>query len=61
VPGTLVVTAREKIFVAREHVERSFDGGEIRFEVASALIEALIEQPTDQSGTRNPLCSGGNL
>jgi hypothetical protein len=58
VPGTLVGTAREKVFVTREHVEGSFDGSEIRFEVASALIEASIDQSTDQSGTRNPLCSG---
>jgi hypothetical protein len=58
VSGTLIGTARRKVLVTRDHVEGTFDGGETRFEVAIALIEASIDQPTDQSGARNPLGSG---
>jgi len=58
VTRTLVDPACDKIPVTREDVVGSLDGGQVRFEIAVALLETPVYQPTDQSGTRYPLGSG---
>jgi hypothetical protein len=58
VPRTLVGASLEEVLLVGEHVERRFDGGKIGFEVAVGLVEPPIDQPPDQRGARDSLCSG---
>jgi hypothetical protein len=58
VPRTIVGASLEEVLVVGEHVEGRLDGGKIGFEVAVGLVEPPIDQPPDQRGARDSLCSG---